>query len=585
MTVLGGLLRVYRYDVLSLWIDEGYTVLFSRLPWDSVLGLHGAADPSHPPGYYAAVAALRLLVPDLIAGRLLSVVAGTLTIPALYALARRLLAPGAALLASLVLALAPLHYWYSQEACPYAVTELAVVLSYLALVVLGQGGGRRAVVGYIAATVIALYLDYSAAYALLPQGVIFGYLAWSDRSCVRRLLTAGSGVVLGYLPWLPQALTGAGLHTFYQPAFLMPTPDQIGDAALALTGVSFRSSYNPALPPAGLWDLGLAGQVTALLLVTLIVALGAVGLRRAGGLAALVAVSLALGTPLVAATISLISPGFASRTVLPAGLGWALLVGGLATSRPATDLLQRYRRLGWGAAGVALALALATLGGLLRDGDKQHWRALAADMTVAARFNGPILVVRPVAYTLLDLYAPGVLATRAISDVSELPTDHPPAMVWFASHDSLRFDVYRQALADRGYVRAMQVNYPQPLVLELYRRSDASLGNLVPGLDTASALPLTRRLPAQSGGLYLLAGEMRATAHAGLVTAALRCLPQAADPAAQAQSSSVPPDNQWYALRLGTLCPAGTTGVEVRLDQTAAGAAAFRKLRLRTAQP
>ncbi|MDQ2810042.1 MAG: glycosyltransferase family 39 protein, partial [Chloroflexota bacterium] len=343
VTVLGGLLRFYRYDALSLWLDEGYTVLFSRQPWADVLGLHGAADPSHPPGYYAAVAALRLLLPDLVAGRLLSVVAGTLTIPALYALARRLLPASAALLASLTLALSPLHYWYSQEARQYAVTSLAVALSYLALVLLGQGGGRRAVAGYIVATVAALYLDYSAAYALLPQALIFAYLLWRDRSLLRRLSAAAGGVILGYLPWLPQALTGAGLHTFYQPAFLMATPGQIGEAALAVTGVSFRSGFNPQPPPAGLWDLGSGGQLVAGLLLVGIVALGVVGLRRAGGMAALVAGCLGLGTPAVAALTSLISPGFAPRTVIYAALGWALLVGATVVALPAVGWRRWWR--------------------------------------------------------------------------------------------------------------------------------------------------------------------------------------------------------------------------------------------------
>ena len=157
-----------------------------------------------------------------------------------------------------------------------------------------------------------------------------------------------------------------------------------------------------------------------------IIALGAAGLWRARGLAGLVTGCLGLGTPVVAALTSLISPGFAPRTVIYATLGWALLVCATVTALPEAPRLRRWQSLGIGAAGVAVVLALATLVGLLRDGDKQHWRELAGDMSAAARVGGPILVVRPVAYTLLDLYAPGVLATRAISDVTE-PAGHQPA--------------------------------------------------------------------------------------------------------------------------------------------------------------
>ena len=157
--------------------------------------------------------------------------------------------------------------------------------------------------------------------------------------------------------------------------------------------------------------------------------------------------------------------------------------------------------------------------------------------------------------------------------------------MWFASHDSPRFDPYRAALAERGYVRAMQVSYPQPLILELYRRADAVLGTLVPGLDMDGPLPLTHLLPAPAAGVYLLDGEIQATAQAGRVTSALGCVPAAADPAAQAQSGNVPADGKWYAVRLGTLCPAGTTGLAITLDKSGTGAALFRKLVVRVAQP
>ena len=46
--LLGAALRIYRYNALGLWIDEGYTVMFARMSWADVLGLHGAYDPSPP---------------------------------------------------------------------------------------------------------------------------------------------------------------------------------------------------------------------------------------------------------------------------------------------------------------------------------------------------------------------------------------------------------------------------------------------------------------------------------------------------------------------------------------------------------
>jgi hypothetical protein len=84
VVLIGGLLRFYRFDALSLWVDEGMSVLFQRLSWDVVLGFHGAYD-THPPLYYALAKAAMWVAPEVTAGRLVSVATGTLTLPVLYA--------------------------------------------------------------------------------------------------------------------------------------------------------------------------------------------------------------------------------------------------------------------------------------------------------------------------------------------------------------------------------------------------------------------------------------------------------------------------------------------------------------------
>ncbi|HVG00225.1 MAG TPA: glycosyltransferase family 39 protein, partial [Chloroflexia bacterium] len=170
VVLLGGLLRFYGYDRLSLWLDEGYTVMFSRLPWDQVLGLHGAYDP-HPPLYYALVKLMSSVASEVSAGRLLSVVAGTLSIPVVYALGRKLFNPWAGLAASVALALSPLHVWYSQEARQYAIGFLLVALSYYALLSFYREPRWSWALLYGASTLASMYIDYSPLYALLPQFV------------------------------------------------------------------------------------------------------------------------------------------------------------------------------------------------------------------------------------------------------------------------------------------------------------------------------------------------------------------------------------------------------------------------------
>jgi 4-amino-4-deoxy-L-arabinose transferase-like glycosyltransferase len=133
IVLLGGALRLYRLDALSLWLDEGFSVLFTRHSWPVVLGLQGAYD-FHPPLYFSLAKLAGLMLPEVDAVRGVSWLAGTLTLPVVFALGARLLDTRAGLIAALALAVSPPHLWFSQEGRPFAATTLAVAVSYLALV-------------------------------------------------------------------------------------------------------------------------------------------------------------------------------------------------------------------------------------------------------------------------------------------------------------------------------------------------------------------------------------------------------------------------------------------------------------------
>ena len=190
IVLLGGALRLYRLDALSLWLDEGFSVRFTRQDWATVLGLHGAYD-FHPPLYFSLAKLAGLLLPEVTAGRAVSWLAGTLTLPVVYALGTRLLDNRAGLGAALTLALSPPHIWFSQEARPFAATVLAVGLSYLALAGFYQTAGRRWALTYGGAILVALYLNYSALDALLPQVLLLALIGVKQRRRTVPLILAG----------------------------------------------------------------------------------------------------------------------------------------------------------------------------------------------------------------------------------------------------------------------------------------------------------------------------------------------------------------------------------------------------------
>jgi hypothetical protein len=113
-------LRLFRLDFQSLWLDEVLTVQTSALSIGRIV-FDPDVDRNFPPLHALLVHAfLSLLGKSETAVRLPSVIAGTMSIPLLFAVARHWLGPAVGLLSAGLLAVSPLHVWYSQEARPYA---------------------------------------------------------------------------------------------------------------------------------------------------------------------------------------------------------------------------------------------------------------------------------------------------------------------------------------------------------------------------------------------------------------------------------------------------------------------------------
>lgn len=618
ITIAGGLLRLYHLDALSLWVDEGLTVAYSHLPWATVLGLHGAYAP-HPPLYFALVKVAALWLPDVIAGRTLSLVAGTLTIAVVYALATRLAGTRAGVTAALVLALSPPAIWYSQEGRPYALNTLLVGLSYLALVSYTQAGGRRWLAVYGVSLALAMYVEYSAVYALLPQLAILAYLARERRQEVRPMLGAAATAALAFVPWLPQLLTYAH-GTSEQTQFAL-NPAKVGDVSLALTGLSGEAGYFWSSDPSA-WGRWPAAHGLLLAVILLTGSLGALALWRRGGAGPTVALCLSVGTVAAAVVIGLVYPGFTYRTVLYAVVGWALLAG----TAPLWPGRSRMALLG--SLGLAAVLALSVVtADAFSHAYKQQFRLLAEDTAEVHRFGWPVMTYPAVTARLIDVYRPGSLAARhlAVDEDGELPatveSKHSPPSLWYAYAPDTYSDLAADRLAALGYQPLLQYQYTGPLYLTLYALPGSRLGHPLSingrfrgagGRATGWALPAGSRLvPASGNGerdlllpegkaesiavggmpaapdrLYTLSYQARVQRRNGLSRAFLICASQTGDflsVAPNGGGANVPGDGAWHRVRISVLCPAGTTWARIDLRGSGKGHVLYRDVSLEEA--
>ncbi len=479
VTVMGGLLRFYHYDRLSLWLDEGYTIMFARQPWASVLGLHGTYD-AHPPLYYALVKLVTLAIPEISAGRVLSVVAGTLTIPVLFAIGNRLFGQWAALAASGALAVSPLHIWYSQEARQYAVAVSLVAMAYFALLSFYQAPGWRWAALYGISLLLGMYIDYSPLYAFVPQVLIIALIIRIHGRQALPLIGALMLAVVGYLPWVPQLIATFPLGDTQRASYLGVTPDRVLTSIRSILGFAENRNYFFTSQPTP-WELWpvlhsalLAGTIAAFVL-------GFVLIWRHSLLAFISSLCLTIGTILVAALVSLISPGYAERTVLYATLGASLVFGALASYR-LPGRLDLLRMLGIACVVLVFLLSLFTI---FWRGDKQHWRDLAAG-TASAATSGKLILTYPgeVADTLITVYEPAALSGKHInlstadqlSLIGQSTDSNAGSTLWFAYLDIASIGDIRNRLADLGYTQVTHNEYWRRLYLDMYVRHTALSG-------------------------------------------------------------------------------------------------------------
>ena len=171
----------------------------------------------HPPLYVLWMVVSNHLFGDSeVSMRMLPLLSGLASLPLAFDVGRRLVGPRAALWSVWLLALSPVHIWYSTEArlyLPMTFLVLSAVSLYHRLL---AGDGRRCI-RVLYALVVGLML--SLHYYLVPYVVLFSCAApWLGRRCAqpefaRRILRT-NGVMLALLSlWVGAKLVVAHLET------------------------------------------------------------------------------------------------------------------------------------------------------------------------------------------------------------------------------------------------------------------------------------------------------------------------------------------------------------------------------------
>jgi 4-amino-4-deoxy-L-arabinose transferase-like glycosyltransferase len=206
--LLGFGLRLYRLGEQNIWWDEGHAVWTARQSMGQVIDI--TARDVHPPLYLSLLHYwLRWTGESEFTVRYLSLSGGMLTVALTYVVARRLIGRRVALLATLLIATARFHIWWSQEARMYIWATFFGLLSIYFFIRL-----RYAVTpmwgAYVFASLATLYTLYLAVLILLLENLFVAITVWRKprrRRFIFNWCLSQLGILVLYTPWLYIALS------------------------------------------------------------------------------------------------------------------------------------------------------------------------------------------------------------------------------------------------------------------------------------------------------------------------------------------------------------------------------------------
>lgn len=246
--------RVQGLTNQSLWRDEVDAIYFALRDLPDTLAMFGAMAQNGVLYFLSLRVWFHLAGATEFTLRYLSVLAGVLTVPLTWQVARRLLgSPGKAghgfrvaelmpLLAALLLAVNPYQLWYGQEGKMYTLmTALALLAHCCWLKGISQGGWRHWLL-YLVTVSLALYI-HLLSILLIPLHLLWFLLAWpQSHRHWRGYGFALAGLTLPYLPfvwWQWAMLTSADKLTGFS---FTPLPEM-------LHGLLMSHSYGLLPPP------------------------------------------------------------------------------------------------------------------------------------------------------------------------------------------------------------------------------------------------------------------------------------------------------------------------------------------------
>lgn len=230
IVLFGAILRLYKLDYQSIWIDEICSFKEAN-PTMSAIDIYKFVkdfDP-HPPFYYISLHYIFLIFGyTTFVMRAYSAFLGIAGLIAFYFLGKEISNKKVGLIGTGLLAINFFHIYYSQEARMYSLMFLTTTLSFYTLIKFIKTPTIRNTVPYIICTTLMIYSHFFALFVLFSQAVIILYFLIEKEKIERKrffILSLISGLVVIIL-WIPALLIFLQASKTQSSWIPEPTPEQ-----------------------------------------------------------------------------------------------------------------------------------------------------------------------------------------------------------------------------------------------------------------------------------------------------------------------------------------------------------------------
>ena len=197
--ITGFSLRIYKLSDENIWYDEVSSVYYSQQSLSHILSLRDTS----PPLYYVLLHFIIILFGGSeFSIRFLSVLFGTASIYFLYLLGKELFNRKVGFFSALLLALSPLHVYYSQEARTYSLLIFLTIMSMYYYIRLDKKTELYNIILYIVTTGLLLYSHVYSIFLVISQNMHQIYKHRLNLSKLKKWFLIQLVIAVFYLPWI-----------------------------------------------------------------------------------------------------------------------------------------------------------------------------------------------------------------------------------------------------------------------------------------------------------------------------------------------------------------------------------------------